>query len=141
MIYSARNWPAKGLIPLFTYFVRGDGCWFAVAQDGRYDTSDFDVNRPRDSDIIRWRIAGRPWLSLPAQTYMRDYYQPDLTAKLLDCEAADDCAQTLRAVSKISRLDWVAPKIAALEVRPGLAPNSAQVNVRVSEGSDPAALG
>lgn len=114
-----------------TLFVFPDGRYFAVAPDGRYDT-----NLEADTRLVRWLVPDAPWQSLASQTFMRDYYEPGLYRRLLDCRAASTCADAFKPLPSIASLNRVLPLTRITGVRPGRDAAEAVVTVEVSEGVD-----
>lgn len=77
-----------------------------VAPDGRYDT-----NEDADTAPFRWLVDNEPWTSLPASTFMRDYFTPGLYDKLVRCTAARTCNRVLPPVADVSNLNRVLPTL------------------------------
>lgn len=125
---STRDWKT-----LFVLYLHPDGTWLVQGR-GRYDT-----NRPADTSDLRYLVPDQPWVSLPGQTYMRDFYQPRLMERLLDCNGANSCATTLKPLPDISALDWVLPKVRIVGMAPVSGTNSVSVDVEAVEGEDQAA--
>jgi WD40 repeat protein len=114
-----------------TLFVFPDGRYFAVAPDGRYDT-----NLDADTRLVRWLVPDAPWQSLASQTFMRDYYEPGLYRRLLDCRASGTCAEAFKPLPSIASLNRVLPEVRITGARPGRDAAEAVVTVEVSEGVD-----
>ena len=117
-----------------TLYLLPDNRFFAVAPGGRYDTS-----LSPDNPTIRWLVPDAPWQSLGPQTFMRDFYEPELYSKLLDCRAADNCGDVFKQLPSIQSLNRVLPSVAITGVRPGRDAAEAVVTMTVQEGKDPAA--
>jgi len=124
---------ADGTLQL-TLYMFPDNRFFAIAPGGRYDT-----NLGPDTELIRWMVPDAPWQSLGPQTFMRDFYEPGLYAKLLDCRAANTCADVFKQLPAIADLNRVMPQVRISGVRPGEDPSEAIVSVDVREGVDPSA--
>ena len=105
--------------------------FFAVAPGGRYDT-----NLDADSALVRWMVPDAPWQSLSAQTFMRDYYEPGLYRRLLDCRANGTCDSAFKALPAIASLNRVLPRTRITGVRPGRDASEAVVTIEVREGVD-----
>jgi hypothetical protein len=105
--------------------------YFAVAPGGRYDT-----NLAADTTLVRWLVPDAPWRSLAAQTFMRDYYEPGLYRRLLDCRASDTCAAAFKQLPSIADLNRVLPDVRITGVRPGRNAAEAVVGIQVREGVD-----
>jgi WD40 repeat protein len=109
-----------------------DNRYFAVAPGGRYDT-----NLSADTQLVRWLVPDAPWQSLAAQTFMRDYYEPGLYRRLLDCRANDTCASAFKPLPAVASLNRVLPEVRISSVRAGRDAAEAVVTVEVREGVDP----
>lgn len=97
---------------LATVALLPDGRFVAVAPDGRYDT-----NMGPDSEKFRWLFSDQPDRSLPPQTLMRDFYEPRMIAKLMDCTSAGRCASILQKVPPVAGLNRELPLVAVTAVR------------------------
>ncbi len=117
-----------------TLYLLPDNRFFAVAPGGRYDTS-----LAPDNPTIRWMVPDAPWQSLGPQTFMRDFYEPELYRKLLDCRAADNCGDVFKQLPSIASLNRVLPRVAITAVRPGKDAAEAVVTMTVQDGVDPSA--
>jgi uncharacterized caspase-like protein len=83
-------------------------------------------------------MADAPWQSLPSQTFMRDYFEPELLRKTVDCTLADSCARVLRPVRDIARLNRLLPEVRILDVKLAEdAPGQVVVDVELQETGDP----
>lgn len=123
-------------LPLFSLYRLPGGRFFAIDPQGRYDT-----NLPPDTNAVRWWMADAPLQSLAAQTFMRDYYQPGLMRRLLECTGAspNDCASKFSPIRPLKSLNRVLPKVRIVGVRPGKSATQAIVSVAVADGVDPTA--
>ncbi|UNK48688.1 caspase family protein [Lysobacter sp. S4-A87] len=108
-----------------------DNRYFAIAPGGRYDT-----NLGADTALVRWLVPDAPWRSLAAQTFMRDYYEPGLYRRLLDCRASDTCARAFAPLPAIASLNRVLPEVRITGVHPGSDVAQAVVAIEVREGVD-----
>ena len=120
--------------PQLTLYTFPGNRYFAVTPGGRYDT-----NLGADTALVRWLVPDAPWQSLAAQTFMRDYYEPGLVARLLDCRAAGSCAAVFPPLPSIASLNRVLPGVRITGVRPGRDAAQAVVSLEVDEGVDPSA--
>lgn len=105
--------------------------YFAVAPGGRYDT-----NLGADTTLVRWVVPDAPWQSLAAQTFMRDYYEPGLVRRLLDCRASKTCAAAFKPLPAIASLNRVLSEARITAVRAGRDAAEAVVTVELREGVD-----
>jgi hypothetical protein len=108
-----------------------DNRYFAVAPGGRYDT-----NLSADTKLVRWLVPDAPWQSLAAQTFMRDYYEPGLYRKLLDCRANNTCTTAFKPLPAVASLNRVLPEVRITDVRAGRDAAEAVVAIEVREGID-----
>lgn len=117
--------------PQLTLYTFPDNRYFAVAPGGRYDT-----NLAADTTLVRWVVPDAPWRSLAAQTFMRDYYEPGLYRRLLDCRAGGTCADAFKPLPAIARLNRVLPEVRITGVRAGRDAAEAVVSIEMREGVD-----
>ena len=108
-----------------------DNRYFAVAPGGRYDS-----NLGADTILVRWVVPDAPWQSLAAQTFMRDYYEPGLYRRLLECRADNTCASVFKPLRAIASLNRVLPETRITGVRVGRDAAEAVVTIEVREGVD-----
>ena len=102
-----------------------------VTPDGRYDT-----NLGPDASAFRWIVPDAPFQSLSPQTFMRDYFEPRLAAKVFDCTVARNCGDVLKPVPPIASLNRVLPQVTIEKVEPGPVADEAVVRIAVREGVD-----
>lgn len=128
-LWDTRDWS----VLLTTYHFEGQH-FFAITPSGHYDT---DLGA--DAGQFRWLVRDAPFQSLAPQTFMRDYFEPRLTSRLMDCTANNNCATAFRAVPQIMKLNRVLPEVHIASVVPGPMPDIALVNVVLREGVDKSA--
>ncbi len=117
--------------PQLKLYTFPDNRYFAVAPGGRYDT-----NLDADTTLVRWLVPDAPWRSLAAQTFMRDYYEPGLYRRLLDCRENGTCAGAFKPLPAIASLNRVLPEVRITGVRAGRDAAEAVVAIEVREGVD-----
>lgn len=127
-------WDSGDGTPQLTLHALPGNRYFAVAPGGRYDT-----NLAADTALVRWLVPDAPWRSLAAQTFMRDYYEPGLYRRLLDCRANDSCATAFKPLPSIASLNRVLPDVRITGVRAGRDGGEAVVDIEVREGVDASA--
>jgi hypothetical protein len=115
---------------LTTYFFEGQG-FVTVNPQGRYDS-----NLGPDIGAFRWLVDDRPFQSLPQQTFMRDFYQPGLTEKLIECSSFGDCELMLDPLPDVKQLTRATPEVRIVDVSAGENPAQAVVTVEIKEGLD-----
>ena len=118
---------------IFTLYHLPDLRFLAVDPEGRYDS-----NLPPDSRAIRWLAPGPGLRSLAPQTYMRDYYEPGLMARLMACAAQPVCP-SVRPVRSVASLNQVLPVARIAGVRPGMNAGEVLVDVEATQAVDPTA--
>lgn len=117
-----------------TLYLFPDNRFFAVTPGGRYDT-----NLGADTNLIRWLVPDAPWQSLGPQTFMRDFYEPGLYGKVLDCRAAANCDQVFKRLDSVASLNRVLPRVTITGVKPGKNASEAIVSIEVEQGVNPSA--
>ncbi len=127
-----RFWDQRSGAVLMTIQLMPGSRQVVVAPDGRYDT-----NMGPESENFRWMITDQPFVSLAPQTLMRDFYEPRLISKLMDCTRAGNCATTLHKVPSVAGLNRQLPLVRMGAVR-SLGPGMAEVKVEVQETRDSA---
>lgn len=129
-----RVWETTTRKELYTvHFFLGGG-FLAVTPEGRYDT-----NLGPDSVDFRWLVSDRPWQSLGAQTFMRDYFEPNLIARIAQCSLDGDCAAAFETLRPIAELNRVLPTVEITSVEQSVKLDEAVVKLKVTEGYDPEA--
>jgi WD40 repeat protein len=126
---TIRFWDGVDGTPQLTLYMFPGNRFFAVTPGGRYDT-----NLAPDTKMLRWLVPDAPWQSLGAQTFMRDFYEPALYAKLLDCRAARTCGSVFKQLPAIATLNRVMPDVRITGVASGSDASEALVSVEVREG-------
>ncbi|WP_353200481.1 hypothetical protein [Sandarakinorhabdus sp.] len=119
------NW-RNGQVMMITTFLP-DQHFVTVAQDGRYDT-----NLGPDAENFRWFIPSAPFLSLAPQTFMRDFFEPQLIRKLMDCTVANNCGAVLKPVPPIAGLNFLLPSVRITGIT-STGPGEAAVTLSVTE--------
>lgn len=132
---GVRLWDTRNWAPMQTILLFGGDHSLAYMQDGRYDT---DLGP--DSSTFRWRVRDQPERVLGAQTFMRAYYTPRLLERLEQCIlVSGGCAAAFARLPAPINLNRTLPRVTIDRVQPGPAPDTAQIDVTVTEGHDPAA--
>ena len=126
-----RLWNSRTGEMLMTLALLPDQHYVVVAGDGRYDT-----NLGPDSESFRWLMSDDPFRSLSPQTLMRDYYEPQLVTKLMDCTAANSCARVLKPVPPVAGLNRLLPVVRVTDIKPADAPGQVVVRVEARDTRD-----
>lgn len=127
---SLKLWDTRDWSPLLTTYLFNGSKFVAVTADGRYDT-----NLGPDADQFRWLVSDAPFQSLPAQVFMRDYFEPRLTQRLTDCTTARNCDQVLKPIPSITKLNRALPVARITGVEPGEQPGTVEVRFELREGT------
>jgi WD40 repeat protein len=109
-----------------------NGGWAVVSPSGRFDTDDID-----QSQSLSWVASDEPFHPLPIEIFMRDYYEPRLLPRLLECykarqEDSEACAREFPQVPSLRDLNRVQPGVKILSVKRGSRSDVAEVTVEVS---------
>jgi uncharacterized caspase-like protein len=127
-----RYWDTTNWSEMLTLHFFDDGNFLAVTPQGRYDTS-----LGPDAKEFRWLVPDRPFQSLTAQTFMRDYFQPSLTERIANCSFEGNCASAFKPLPAIADLNRILPVVTITDVKTGDTPDQALVTIEVREGVDP----
>jgi hypothetical protein len=125
-VWETERW---GLLTRTVFF--GGQKMAALARDGRYDT-----NLGPDDQRFRWLMPDARWQPLAPQTFMRDYFEPQLVRKTIDCTLAGDCARVLKPVPPIAGLNRLLPEVRVTSVALADAPGQVVVKVEARETRD-----
>lgn len=98
--------------------------WVVVAPDGRFDTNNLDEVKG-----LHWVFSDDPYHALPANIYVRDYYEPNLLPRLLDSHAF------FRDIRPLQSLDRAVPEVTQISVLPTVRPDVIDVEVTVKSGA------
>jgi hypothetical protein len=77
----------------------------------------YDTNRTADDAGFRWKFPGEPH-SLPPQMFMRDYFEPNLLRRRLDCTLPGNCTKVFRPAPDIASLNRVLPVVSITGITP-----------------------
>ncbi|MFQ5843979.1 MAG: hypothetical protein ACE5JG_03230, partial [Planctomycetota bacterium] len=97
------------------------GSWAVVTPDGRFDTNDLER-----VDGLHWVMPDDPFMPLPIEVFMRDYYEPRLLPRLL----AGEELPRLRSLVDLHRVQPDV-RVARVEARAGR-PDEVRVTVEVA---------
>jgi hypothetical protein len=132
LIWAASNndgfklWTTDGAQVLTEYLFPGNR-FLAVAPDGRYDT-----NLGPDTAEFRWLVSDAPQVSLPPQTFMRNYYEPRLAARRISCTLRQTCPTVFAPITGVAQLNRVLPQPPILSVIRGIANGMVRIEARVA---------
>jgi hypothetical protein len=91
---------------------------------GRYDSP-----LGPDTNAFRWTFPDEPLRSLGGQTFMRDYFEPQLFGKTLACTRDARCDTALPQPPPVGRLNRTLPAVRIVRVLPGPTRDTAIVEV------------
>lgn len=129
-----RYWDTTNWSELLTVYFFANSSFIGVTPEGRYDT-----NLGPDANEFRWLVPDRPFQSLSAQTFMRDYFQPGLIERFTKCSYEGNCATAFKPLPAIAELNRTLPTVTITDVKEGKTPDEALVTIEVREGIDPQA--
>jgi WD40 repeat protein len=134
---TARIWNTSTGNVLVTLNPFRDGDWGIVSPDGRFDSNQLDRSLP-----LHWVIDDQPFVPLPLEIFMRDYYEPELLPRLLSCEALESldpnaCAKEFKPVRPLESLNRVQPLVEVHAEWKDEAAGIATVCVNVQSNSNP----
>jgi WD40 repeat protein len=122
---TIRLWEAASGQELARLISLRDDTWFVVKPDGRFDTNNLE-----DLPGLSWIMPDSPLTPMPAEIFMRDYYEPRLLPRVL-------AGEKFRPIRPLADLNRVQPGVKILMIEKGATPDIAKVTVEVSaaEGS------
>ena len=112
---------------LSVLFFRG-GKYFAQTYYG----SRYDTNLGADTGLFRWVNSADGMTSLGPQTFMREFFQPQLARRVLDCQKDGSCRDLFKR--SLPRINTTLPTVTIDRVTPGPQANTAIVDMTVREG-------
>jgi hypothetical protein len=118
--------------PIAELIALPSGAFTVQTPFGTYDTS----GRP-DAAQTNWLFPDAPMTSLPIEIFMRDYFEPNLLRRRLDCTLPDSCAKVFRPAPDLASLNRTLPFVRISAV-PGPAPFTDRVTVLASDSIIPA---
>jgi WD40 repeat protein/uncharacterized caspase-like protein len=120
----ARLWSVEGGNLLCSLVCFENGNWVVATPEGRFDTNNLDKITG-----LRWVVPSDPFVPLPIEIFMRDYYEPRLLARILKGEE-------FKTIPNLQSLNRVQPtvKIAKIEPQSGQ-PDEVAVTIEVGSES------
>lgn len=125
---TTRIWDATSGIELCSLISFDDGTWVTTTPEGRFDTNNLD-----STVGLHWVVTDQPLSPLPIQVFMRDYYEPNLLARVLRCKNA--CQQEFRPVRDLSKLNRMQPKVGIKEIKRTNTPDVVEVRIEAENAS------
>ncbi len=132
---------SKANAPVGRLAFGGKTDWVFADASGHFDVSDIERHAPG-----YWLMPDDPLRALPPEIFMRDYYEPRLLSRLMECnrkDAGGGCAE-IRPVRPLASLNRVQPRVEIVSVTPEAGePEQVAVTVRVTsaEGREGAQAG
>ncbi|UIK20665.1 caspase family protein [Rhizobium leguminosarum] len=118
--------------------------WIAKTINGLFQVTMPDGRYNGDLDGFSWVMPDAPLQALPPEIFMRDYYEPNLLARLLACREAEGsgknsnaCAEAFKPIRPLAELNRIQPEVRIVSVRKGPTPDIALVEVAASRTEDP----
>ncbi|EZP83111.1 putative protein containing caspase domain protein [Novosphingobium resinovorum] len=112
-----------------------ENSWLFIAPDSRFDT-----NRVEATRAGHWLMPDDPLRTYPAEIFMRDYFEPQLLARLSACSAkkAEDpgaCDAAFSDIRPLASLNRVQPGVRIVSVMPR-GGEHATIEIEVTPGED-----
>jgi WD40 repeat protein/uncharacterized caspase-like protein len=126
---TARLWDTQTGQELCRLISFHDGSWAVVDPEGRFDTDNLEEIRG-----LHWLVPDEPLRPLPAEIFMRDYYEPQLLPRLLKCNRENNCDKKFKPVRDISKLNRVQPPVKIAKVSLPDAEGYVGVTIEVGKG-------
>lgn len=105
-----------------------EGKYFARDANGRA----YDTNAGADAEIFRWRNSADGLRSFGPQTFMRNFFRPQLVPRMIACAAQRNCSDDDKV--QAPRINIILPSVQIDRVRPGQDGRSAIVDITVRPG-------
>lgn len=129
---TLKLWEIKTGKELATVSTLSKDKWVIYTPEGRFDTN-IDLE---GDDILHWSIPGSALKTLPLDVFMRDYYEPKLFERLLNCTENGTCERgEFKKVRSLSELNIVRPEVNITNVSLPDANREVHVTVEVSRAS------
>ncbi|HEY6046776.1 MAG TPA: caspase family protein, partial [Pyrinomonadaceae bacterium] len=120
---TTRLWRADNAEEVCRLITLNSGDWIVVAPDGRFDTNNLDEIKG-----LNWVMPDDPFRPIPAEVFMRDYYEPRLLSRLFSGEK-------LPPIKSAADLNRVQPGVAIKEILWDGGHDKVSVSVEVSGAS------
>ena len=117
---TTRIWRADNAEEICRLISFTNGDWIVVAPDGRFETNNLDEIKG-----LNWVMPDDPFRPIPAEVFMRDYYEPRLLARLLSGEK-------FRPIKSVAELNRVQPGVSIKEILWDGGHDKVSVSVEVS---------
>jgi WD40 repeat protein/uncharacterized caspase-like protein len=121
---TARIWRADTGEEVCRLITFNNGTWIVVAPDGRFDANNLD-----QISGLNWVMPDDPFRPIPAEVFMKDYYEPRLLPRLL-------AGEKTRPIKSVTELNRVQPGVSIKEILwDGQGRDKVSVGVEVSAAS------
>jgi WD40 repeat protein len=128
---TIKLWSTKMGEELATIAPRGKGNWVIYTPDGRFDTN----IGLEDNDSLHWIMPGDALNPLPLDIFMRDYFEPKLFQRLMNCAESGSCDREFKKIRNLSELNRIRPEVKIMDVSFPDANRTVNVTVKVSRAS------
>ncbi|MGO6840432.1 hypothetical protein GUK34_28425 [Rhizobium leguminosarum] len=136
---STRLWSSANGTELARLFSFDNDDWTVSTSDGRFDAGNLDTIIG-----VSWVVSDNPLRALSPETFTRDYYEPSLLPRLLDCKEKDEadssahaCENAFKLVRDVVALNRIQPDVRLKSYRLDESANLDYVEVQAASGSDP----
>ncbi|MBX3288182.1 MAG: caspase family protein [Acidobacteria bacterium] len=123
---TMRVWTLEDASPAALLISLDSDDWVVAAEDGRFDTG--TLENPQG---LYWTLPNDPLEPLSFEIFMREYYEPKLLPRVLQCRRENDCGNEFKAVRDLTSLNTTQPQVRITEVRPGTEQDTILVTVEV----------
>jgi uncharacterized caspase-like protein len=120
---TAELWRTDEGVLVATLISFRDGHWAVVDTAGRFDSDDLE-----EISGLHWLMPDDPMRALPVETFMRDYYEPRLLARILKEER-------FAPVRSLADLNRVQPTVTIKEIVPEKSDEFVTVLVQVEKAT------
>lgn len=114
---------AEKISTLFT-FIKDN--WAVVDARDRFDTN--EIEKPEG---LHWIVSDQPFKPLPLEVFMRQYFEPNLLSRILNCTQTNTCEKEFKALPSIAEINRVQPKVEIRDIRSSGNGGLADVTVEV----------
>jgi hypothetical protein len=102
--------------------------WVVITPDGRFDTN--KLERPQG---LHWVLPEVSLRAFSFESFMRDYYEPNLLQRVLRCNEAGTCGKEFKAIRNLSALNRTQPRVSITQIEPASSPSAVEVSVEVED--------
>lgn len=106
--------------------------WVIYTSDGRFDTN----TTLEDNKHFHWAMPGDVLNPLPLDIFMRDYFEPKLFQRLMNCSETGTCKREFATIRDLSELNTIRPAVRITDVSLPDENRMVDITVEVSQASN-----